>query len=376
MPATRHRTILAINAGSSSIKFAACQAGDTLRPLAAGQVDAGAGACDALFAWLAGQVPASGLAAISHRLVYGQPGCNAPAEVDAALLAALRQAASGAIDHLPQQIALIEALGQRYPEAVHLACFDSAFHATLPPEAATLPIPHHLADLGVRRYGYHGISCDYLVHALAELAGPTAAQGKLVIAHLGSGASVTAVLDGQSRDTSMGCTPAGGIMMARRAGDLDPGLAWELARRAAMPDDTFHKMVNHQSGLLGVSGSSADLRELLAREATDARAALAIDMFCYQARKAICAMTGALDGIETLVFSGGIGEHAAPVRARICAGLAHLGVQLEPARNASHAAVISPPGAKVTVRVMPTDEQMMLAMYANAYLNQSRRPLP
>lgn len=170
----------------------------------------------------------------------------------------------------------------------------------------------------------------------------------------------------------MGCTPAGGIMMGRRAGDLDPGLAREIAHRTGMNSEGFHEMVIHRSGLLGVSEISADLRELLAVEATDARAAQAIDLFCYQARKAVCAMAGAIDGIENLVFSGGIGEHAAPVRARICAGLAHLGVALDPARNAENAAVISSPDSRVSVRVITTDEQWMLATYALRYIEQTR----
>lgn len=394
MNADHDKLILAINAGSSSIKFSLHPSAVGCEPTFEGSIETAGNrqarltvrgsslpcsgqsvaadgitsALDLLINWLGDRIPAIDLQAISHRVVFGYASYAEPAIIDVAMLKALHAASAGAADHLPLQIALIESLQRRYPAAAHIACFDSGFHASMPKMASTLPIPRRYHALGVKRYGFHGISCDYILRTLAVLSGREAALGKVIIAHLGSGASITAVHRGQSRDTTMGFTTAGGIMMARRSGDLDPGLAWELARREQMETDAFHHMVNHESGLLGVSGTSADMRELLARQDTDVEAAEAVELFCYQTRKAICAMAGAIDGIDTLIFTGGIGEHAASVRGRICASLAHLGVALDPAQNACSSAVISTHAAKVCVRVMATNEQTMLAKYALTFL--------
>jgi len=387
MPVSRNAQILTINAGSSSIKFALFQSKPALERVFDGAiVDIGSAtsrftvsgtgadqlerkfaipdsvtAVDVLIEWLTARVPAAALDAIGHRVVFSGPGFSATERVSAEMMTALYSAASSDPDHLPQEIHLIETLRRHYRDVAQIACFDSAFHAVMPKVAAMLPIPRRYYALGVKRYGFHGLSCAYLMGSLAATAGPAAASGKVVIAHLGGGSSVTAVENGQSRDTSMGLTPAGGIMMGKRAGDLDPGLAWHLARSEHLSQSGFNRMVNHHSGLLGVSEYSAQMRVLLERQATDSRAAEAVEMFCYQARKAICAMAGAIDGIDTLVFSGGVGEHAAEVRARICAGLRHLGVALDPAFNRDAAAVISAPGSPVCVRVMHTDEQWMIA---------------
>lgn len=392
LPSDTH--ILAINAGSSSIKFAVYKSGAALDMVFKGAIsDIGSSrssfavsgsasdsierrfaipdcvtATNVLVDWLVGRLPAAALKAIAYRLVYGGPGYAATRTIDAELLAALYGASSGEPDHLPQEIHLIEVLRRHYPGIAHIACFDSGFHATMPPVAAMLPLPRRFHALGVKRYGFHGLSCAYLMREFARIAGPQTAAGKVVIAHLGGGASVTAVENGRSRDTSMGLTPAGGIMMGKRSGDLDPGLAWHLARHEQMSPAEFHQMVNHQSGLLGISGTSADLRVLLARLAGDSSAAEAVDMFCYQTRKAVCAMAGAIDGLETLIFTGGIGENAAEVRARVCAGLSHLGVTLDPARNGSGAPVISCPSSTVCVRVMRTNEQWMIAEQARTLL--------
>lgn len=387
MALVHDRHVLAINAGSSSIKFALFKsgpareivfrgaisdigstrsrfaasgsAGDTFeRHLA---IDGHGDATRVLARWLAGRLAPAALEAIVHRLVYGGPGYAATQLIDAAMLAALHGTSSSEPEHLPHEIGLIEALRGAYPGSAHIACFDSGFHATMPLVASMLPIPRRYHDLGIKRYGFHGLSCAWLMAELSRVAGPQAAAGKVVIAHLGGGASVTAVENGRSCDTSMGLTPAGGIMMGKRSGDLDPGLAWQLARSEYLSQPGFNHMVHHESGLLGVSGTSADLRELLASQASDSRAAEAVDMFCYQARKAVCAMAGAIDGIETLIFSGGTGEHSAEVRARVCAGLSHLGVALDPACNDAGSPVISRPSGSVCVRVMGTDEESMMA---------------
>jgi acetate kinase len=213
----------------------------------------------------------------------------------------------------------------------------------------------------VRRYGFHGLSCEYLVHELARLDGAEAARGRVVLAHLGNGASLTAVLHGRSIDTTMSFTPTAGLPMSTRSGDLDPGLGWYLARAEHVTPRQFHHMVNHESGLLGISETSSDMRDLLARESTDVRAAEAIAVFCYQARKWLCAMAGALAGLDTLVFAGGIGENAPEIRARICQGLAFLGIKLDAEKNRTNEPVISDPGGAVTVRVIRTDEELVIA---------------
>jgi acetate kinase len=231
----------------------------------------------------------------------------------------------------------------------------------MPAVATLLPIPRRYREKGVRRYGFHGLSYAYLLDELARIAGQAAAGGRVVLAHLGNGASLAAVKGGRSIDTSMGFTPAAGLVMSTRTGDLDPGVMTYLARTERMTATDFHRIVNHESGLLGVSETSADMRDLLAREATDARAAEAIALFCYQAKKWVGAFAAALGGLDTLVFSAGIGERSAPIRARICEGLSFLGIELDDARNAAHAAVISRADSRVSVRVIATNEELMIA---------------
>jgi acetate kinase len=242
-----------------------------------------------------------------------------------------------------------------------VACFDTTFHSTLPRVARLLPIPRRYEAQGVQRYGFHGLSYAYLMEELTRLGDPAARTGRLVLAHLGNGASMAAVRDGKSIDTSMGFTPTSGLMMGSRSGDLDPGLVGYLARTEQMTATQFQKMVNHDSGLLGVSGISSDVRDLLAQEAGDVRAAEALTLFCYQAKKWIGSFAAALGGLDTLVFAGGIGEHAPLIRERICDGLGFLGIALDSERNAENAALISRDAGQVRVRVVHTDEEVMLA---------------
>jgi acetate kinase len=227
--------------------------------------------------------------------------------------------------------------------------------------ARLLPIPRRYEAQGVRRYGFHGLSYAFLMGELARLAGAEAAQGRVILAHLGSGASLAAVHYGKSVDTSMSLTPAAGVPMSTRSGDVDPGLVWYLSRTEHMSAKQFNEMVNFRSGLLGVSETSSDMRDLLDREAQDGRAADAVALFCYQVKKWIGAFAAALGGLDTLVFAGGIGEHAATVRARICDGLGFLGIELEERHNVAEAAVISTAASRVAVRVMHTDEEWMIA---------------
>jgi acetate kinase len=264
-------------------------------------------------------------------------------------------------DHLPREIELIEAFRQRHPKLPQVTCFDTAFHQTMPRVARLLPIPRRFDAKGVQRYGFHGLSYAYLMEELARLGDPAAATGRVILAHLGNGASLAAVRDGRSIDTSMGFTPTAGLVMSTRSGDLDPGLAPYLARTEKLTTKQFYEMVNHESGMLGVSETSSDMRDLLARETDDGRAAEAVALFCYQAKKWIGSFAAALGGLDTLVFSAGIGENCPSIRARICDGLGFLGIELNEARNAENAAVISADAGRATVRVIRTDEELMIA---------------
>jgi acetate kinase len=313
-----------------------------------------------LIDWIAAQHDFSSIQGVGHRVVHGMEHTE-PELVTEQLLAELRRISPNDPDHLPREIELMTTLRQRQPKLPQVACFDTAFHRTMPRVAKLLPLPRRFDAKGLQRYGFHGLSYAYLMEELARLGDPAAAKGRVILAHLGNGASMAAVRDGRSIDTSMGFTPTAGLVMSTRAGDLDPGLAPYLARTEQMTGKQFYEMVNHKSGLLGVSETSSDMRDLLARESSDLRAAEAVALFCYQARKWIGSFAAALGGLDTLVFAGGIGENAPPVRARLCEGLGFAGIELDPSRNARSAAVISAENARVTVRVIRTDEELMIA---------------
>jgi acetate kinase len=264
-------------------------------------------------------------------------------------------------EHLPEEILLTEAFHHRFPDLPQVACFDTTFHHALPRVARLLPIPRRYEALGVRRYGFHGLSYAFLMGELARLAGTKEAHGRIILAHLGNGASLAAVREGKPMDTSMGFTPTAGVPMSTRSGDLDPGLLWYLARTEGLDAKGFNEMVNFQSGLLGISETSSDMQDLLGRESQDGRAADAIALFCYQIRKWIGGFAAALTGLDTLIFAGGIGEKAPLVRARICAGLEFLGIELDEKRNAINEGMISTATSRVAVRVMRTDEELMIA---------------
>ncbi len=391
LPAAAPGTVLLLNGGSSSIKFAVYALGApgteprrglsgqldrigqpgarlVVRETAASQpasqaVEAADGPAGRQFllAWLERQPVFATVRAVGHRVVHGGLAHHAPEVITPALVADLRQLTAYDPDHLPGEIALIEAFAARHPALRQVACFDTAFHQNMPRVAQQLPLPRRFEARGLHRYGFHGLSYAYLLEELGRQAGPAAARGRVILAHLGSGASLAAVLNGQSQDTSMGFTPAAGLVMGTRPGDLDPGVATYLLRAEGLTPNQLSHLLNHESGLLGVSETSADMRDLLAAQATDARAAEAVALFCYQARKWVGAYAAVLGGLDTLVFSGGVGEHAAEVRARICAGLEFLGIELDAAHNAVHAAVISSAGSRVVVRVIPTDEERLMA---------------
>jgi acetate kinase len=313
-----------------------------------------------LLDWLEAQPVFASIKAVGHRVVQGMKH-SAPERVTPKLLAELHRLMPYDPDHLPREIELIEAFSRRHPKLPQVACFDTAFHRTMPRVAKLLPIPRRYAAKGIERYGFHGLSYAYLMEELTHLGDPATAKGRVILAHLGNGASLAAVRDGQSLDTSMGFTPTAGLMMSTRTGDLDPGLVYYLARTERMTAARFQQLVNHESGLLGVSGISSDMRDLLAQEVRDVRAAEAVALFCYQAKKWIGSFAAALGGVDTLVFAGGIGENAPLVRERICEGLGFLGIELNGKRNAKNAAVISTNAGRVKVRVMRTDEELMIA---------------
>ncbi len=381
-------SVLALNGGSSSIKFALYRMGDPPTRGLHGKVDRiglpgtsfafndparnqqesrGIGdfdhraAANFLFDWLDKQVDLASIAAAGHRLVNGGANYRESQRITKEMLDELRRISAYSPEHLPSEIGLIDLIGERVPGLPQVACFDTAFHRDMPRVARILPIPRRFEAKGIERYGFHGLSYEFLMEEHARTAGTEAARGRVILAHLGNGASLAAVRGGKSIDTSMGFTPAAGVPMSTRSGDLDPGLVLYLAQSEHMTAEQFHKMVNHESGLLGVSETSSDLRDLLGREANDVRAAEAVALFCYQVKKWIGAFAAALGGLDTLVFAGGIGENAPVIRARICADLDFLGIQFDQNRNTTGEPVISADASRVRVRVIHTDEDVIIA---------------
>jgi acetate kinase len=380
--------VLTINGGSSSIRFAIFEANQPPRRLLQGKLERigsddaslsvdGAGgsapthmktelkgpgaAIDFLLDWLESQALFKTLGGVGHRVVHGMLHTE-PERVTPALLNELKSIIPFDPEHMPREIELIEALQRRHSQLPQVVCFDTAFHRSMPRVATQLAIPRRYAAKGIQRYGFHGLSYTFLMRELVRLGDPAAARGRVILAHLGSGASLAAVRDGRCIDTSMGFTPTAGLPMGTRSGDLDPGLVSYLALTESMTAMQFQTLVNHESGLLGISETSADVRDLLAREPNDPRAAEALALFCYQAKKWIGAFAAALCGVDTLVFAGGIGENAAPVRKRICDGLNFLGIEIDDEANDRHAQRISTgTGSSVTVRVIRTDEESVIA---------------
>jgi len=380
--------ILTINGGSSSIKFALFDAGDSLRRILQGEIERiglpearlrvretkpadsfsrpvtapdHALAVGVLLDWIERRLGRDTLAAVGHRVVHGGPNYSEPERITAEMVEELRRLSPFDPEHLPEEILLTEAFHHRFPDLPQVACFDTAFHHDLPRVARLLPIPRRYEAQGVRRYGFHGLSYAFVMEELARLAGAEAARGRIILAHLGNGANLAAVHEGRPVDTSMGFTPAAGVPMSTRSGDLDPGLVWYLAREENMSAQQFNEMVNSQSGLLGMSETRSDMRDLLEHETQDVRAAEAVALFCYQVKKCIGGFAAALGGLDMLVFTGGIGENAPVVRARICAGLGFLGIELDDNRNTTNEGVISKDAVRVAVRVMHTDEEVMIA---------------
>ncbi|MGA2986839.1 MAG: acetate/propionate family kinase [Terriglobia bacterium] len=380
--------ILTINGGSSSIKFALFETSESLRRILGGGIDrigqSGAtlrvkglnpddnisrpvtapdltAAVGALIDGIEERSGRGAFTAVGHRVVHGGPKYSQPQRITAEMVEELRRLSPFDPEHLPEEILLTEEFHRRFPDLAQVACFDTAFHHDLPRVAQMLPIPRRYEAQGVRRYGFHGLSYEFLVGELTRLAGTEAGQGRVILAHLGNGASLAAVHRGKSMDTSMSFTPVAGVPMSTRTGDLDPGLVWFLAQNGHMDAKGFNEMVNFKSGLLGVSETSSDMRDLLEHEKQDVRAAEAVALFCYQVKKWIGAFAAALGGLDTLVFAGGIGENAPVIRTRICGGLGFLGIELEEKQNATNEGVISAATSRVPVHVIHTDEEVMIA---------------
>jgi acetate kinase len=306
-------------------------------------------------------------AAVGHRIVHGGPKLRQHCLIDDAVLQQLEAAAAFAPLHTPAALSVIRFAQEHFPRLPQAACFDTAFHAGLPEVARVLPIPKELQLRGIQRYGFHGLSCESIVHQLAD-----GLPERLIIAHLGNGASVTAVKDGRSIDTSMGLTPTGGVIMGTRSGDLDPGVLVYLLREMKLDAARLEDLVDHRSGLLGVSGVASDMRRLHQAASVNADARLALEMFCYSVRKQLAAMIAALDGVDLLVFTGGIGENDPGARAVICRGLSWIGVSLDEARNRSADNPISDPASRCEVLVLGSQEDEQIARHTSALLPQSR----
>jgi acetate kinase len=380
-------SILTINGGSSTIKFALYQIDDPLSCLLHGNIDRISlkdstltfndkkddkknslkiessdyqSAANFLIDWLEKKDEFPSVKAIGHRVVHGMKHTE-PELVTLNLLDELHRIIPYDPDHLPAEITLIEFFRQRHPKIPQVACFDTAFHTSMPRVAKLLPIPHRFDEKGIQRYGFHGLSYSYLMEELTRITGIKAAKDRVILAHLGNGASMVAVSNGKSIDTSMGFTPAAGLPMGSRPGDLDPGVAWYMMQSEHLTPEKFNSLINHESGLLGISETSSDMQDLLAKEPDDVRAAEAVSLFCYQAKKWIGAFAATLGGLDTLVFTGGIGENSPIIRSRICGGLEFLGIEIDEKRNRSNNEVISIKNGQTTVRVIRTDEEQMIA---------------
>ncbi len=390
--------VLVLNSGSSSLKFGMYRVGQArLDTLLAGEAES-IGAATARFhavqargqtmtderCPIASQREAVGKVgtlladwkmgaphAIGHRIVHGGPRLRAHCLITDAVFQQLEAATPFAPLHTPPALAVVRYAREHFQDLPQVACFDTAFHAGMPDVARVLPLPKEFLAMGIQRYGFHGLSCESILRQLGS-----AAPERLVIAHLGNGASITAVKDGKSVDTSMGLTPSGGVIMGTRSGDLDPGVLVYLVRQQRFDAAMLEDLIDHRWGLQGISGIAGDMRSLHGAALSNGDARLAIEMFCYAVRKEIAAMIAALNGADTVVFTGGIGEHDAKVRAEICEGLASNGVQIDDARNAASDDPIGASTSRCAVRVLPSREDEEVARHVMALLSRSGQSAP
>jgi len=305
--------------------------------------------------------------AIGHRIVHGGRDFVQPCRIEENVLGKLESFIPFAPDHLPQELSIIRQLEKAFPGIPQVACFDTAFHRTMPLRTQRFALPTSLYDEGVIRYGFHGLSCEYVISKLREQDNRMV-NGRIIIAHLGNGASMTAVRGGISIETTMGFTPAGGLIMSTRSGDLDPGVLVYLQREKKLTAAAINAMINRQAGLLSLSEFSSDMKILLEHAPTDERASLAVELFCYQSRKFIGALAAALEGLDLLIFTGGIGEHAPQIRENICRRLSFLGIHLNTPRNEDNTDIISAADSSVQVRVIQANEELMIARHTQRIL--------
>ena len=391
------KKIIALNTGSSSIKFAWYEVGKAERLVFSGSLtrignrdgwfsvqdeqgnsiksecvatenhDA---ACDYVFSWILAQNEGRNPDAVGHRIVHGGPLFSAPQIVTPELITALDTLSPYAPEHLPQAINAVRHVAGLFPETLQVTCFDTSFHSNIPDVAKLYALPESVRKEGVQRYGFHGLSYEYILLELKRQLGAEAVKKRIILAHLGHGASMAAVKNGKSIETTMGFSPAGGLVMSTRTGDLDPGVILFLLQQNKMTPRAIKEMVNRQSGLLGVSGSTDDMRELLNAEQVDDAAKQAIELFCYQARKNIGALSVVLGGLDTLVFTGGIGEHSSEIRSRICSGLEFLGIRVDKRKNSKNSSVISQKRGEVEIRIIKTNEELMIARHTMKILKK------
>ncbi len=391
------KKIIALNTGSSSIKFAWYEVGNAERLVFSGSLtrignrdgrfsvqdeqgnsiksecvatenhDA---ACDYVFSWIQAQNEGRNPDAVGHRIVHGGPLFSAPQIVTPELITALDTLSPYAPEHLPQAINAVRHVAGLFPETLQVTCFDTSFHSNMPDVAKLYALPESVRKEGVQRYGFHGLSYEYILLDLKRQLGAEAVKKRIILAHLGHGASMAAVKNGKSIETTMGFSPAGGLVMSTRTGDLDPGVILFLLQQNKMTPRAIKEMVNRQSGLLGVSGSTDDMRELLNAEQVDDAAKQAVELFCYQARKNIGALSVVLGGLDTLVFTGGIGEHSSEIRNRICSGLEFLGIRVDKRKNSKNSSVISQKRGEVEIRIIKTNEELMIARHTMKILKK------
>ena len=387
--------VLVLNAGSSSLKFAMYASAGALawQAVARGQIEGigttpqmivkaadgsllpvpalassvvdGRAALAFLVAWLNETFAGARIVGVGHRVVHGGPNHSSPVVVTPAILDELRKLEPLAPLHQPYNLGAIDAVAQRLPGVPQVACFDTSFHRGQPAVAELVPLPAELRKGGLQRYGFHGLSYEYIASVLPDIA-PAIASGRVIIAHLGSGASLCALRERRSVDSSLGFTALDGLCMGTRPGALDPGVVLYLFQGLGMSAQEVETVLYKRSGLLGISGISSDMRDLLASDAASAR--LAIDYFVYRAAREIGAMAAVLGGLDAIVFTAGIGEHSAEVRQRICEASAWLGLQLDRAANDAHATCISAPGSKVSAWMIPTNEELMIARHTGRLL--------
>jgi len=387
-------TIAVLNAGSSSLKFSLFGVGDTLSLAVRGQVEGignaprfvakdpsgavvaeqrwdgadaidHAGAVEHLFAYLSTDFKRGKLLAVGHRVVHGGTRYGAPVRIDAEVVDALAALVPLAPLHQPHNLTPIRAIAARMPALPQVACFDTAFHHDQPPVAQAFALPPEITGQGVRRYGFHGLSYEYVAGAMRTL-DTRAASGRVVVAHLGNGASMCAMANGRSVASTMGFTALDGLVMGTRSGTIDPGVLIWLMDQMGMGARELERLLYHRSGLLGVSGVSSDMRTLLASD--EPRAKLAIELFCYRAGRELGSLAAALGGLDALVFTGGIGEHAAPIRAAVVRGASWLGLSLDEDANAAGKRRITSDTSRVPAYVVPTDEELMIARHVRSAL--------